>query len=135
RDTFKGSPTAEIMHQFKGKVHDLQSRPSADAARHREVVRLLIENRTQLFGFIFAAMRDYHAAEEVMQNVAVIVCEKASQYQPGSSFRAWVREIARRQVLQYSRQNNRTPFAVAPTDLDYLATAFDEMDQADLMED
>jgi RNA polymerase sigma-70 factor (ECF subfamily) len=95
-------------------------------AVHSEVVRLLIEYRTDIFAFIFAAVRDYDAAEEVMQNVSVVVCEKAQEYEPGTNFRAWAREIARRQVLQYSRQSKRSPSPLTSAELEYLAAAFDE---------
>lgn len=104
-------------------------------AAHSEVVKLLIEHRSELFAFIFAALRDHHAAEEVMQNVAVVVCDKAKQFQKGSNFRAWAREIARRQVLQYIRESSRVPRAVAPAEIELLANAFQEAERDGLLED
>lgn len=100
-----------------------------------EVFKLLIENRTRLFAFIFTAVRDHHAAEEILQNVAVVVCDKADQYQSGTSFQAWSREIARRQVLQYFRESKRGPSVLAPADLDYLTRAFDEVEKDGRMEE
>lgn len=104
-------------------------------AAQKEVFKLLIECRSDLFALIFAALRDHHSAEEVMQNVAVVVCEKSGRYQSGTSFRAWAREIARRQILEYLRRRKRGPQAMSPTDLDYLVTAFEEVDHEGLMLD
>lgn len=104
-------------------------------AAQAEVFKLLIECRGDLFALILAALRDHHSAEEVMQNVAVVVCEKSEQYQSGTSFRAWAREIARRQILEYLRRCKRGPQAISPSDLDYLVTAFEEVDREGLMVD
>jgi RNA polymerase sigma-70 factor (ECF subfamily) len=100
-----------------------------------DVVRHLIEYRTDIFAFIYAAVRDHHAAEEIMQNVSVVICNKAKEYEPGTNFRAWAREIARRQVLQYGRRNRRGPSALAPCELEYLVAAFDEAERSGLLED
>ena len=94
-----------------------------------DVVRLLIEHRTQLFAFIFAAMHDYHAAEEVFQDVSVVICNKANSWDPGSSFRSWAFEIARRQVLQFYRESQQRPGALSPSDLEHLASAFSLVEQ------
>jgi RNA polymerase sigma-70 factor (ECF subfamily) len=104
-------------------------------ADHSEVVRLLIEHRIDLFAFILAAVRDNRAAEEVMQNVAVVICNKSDQYECGTNFRAWAREIARRQILQFNREKKRGPGTLSPSELEYLVTAFDEAERDGLLED
>jgi RNA polymerase sigma-70 factor, ECF subfamily len=100
-----------------------------------DIVRLLIEHRTDIFAFIFAAVREYHAAEEIMQNVSVVICDKALEYKAGTNFRAWAREIARRQILQFGRQNRRGPSALSPIEIDHLAAAFDEAEKEGLLQD
>lgn len=104
-------------------------------ADHSEVVKLLIEHRIDLFAFILAAVRDYRVAEDVMQNVAVVICNKVDQYESGTNFRAWAREIARRQILELNRGSKRGPKTLAPSDLEYLVAAFEEAEQGGLLED
>ena len=62
------------------------------------VVRLLMEHRASLFSYIYTAVRDFDVAEEVFQEVSVAVCESYESFEPGTNFRAWAREIARRRV-------------------------------------
>ena len=80
-----------------------------DPHQHQsEVLRLLLEHRDWLFAYIFAIVRDYHVAEDLFQESSVAVCESAADFQLGTSFGAWAREIARRRVLAYFRTSRRT---------------------------
>src|SRR5215510_4591025 len=74
--------------------------------RH-EVLRLLLEHRDSLFGYIYAIVRDFHVAEDLFQESSVAVCQSATDFQLGTSFGAWAREIARRRVLAYFRTSRR----------------------------
>lgn len=93
-----------------------------------EVVRLLIEERTSLFTFILAIVRDYYAAEDVLQEVSVAVCESSDQFQPGTNFGAWAREIARRRMLASRRAALRFPAALTDDNLPRLEAAFEQVD-------
>ena len=101
----------------------------------REVVRLIIESRTELFAFILSAVRDYDAAEDVLQNVSLVLCDKADEYQSGTSFQAWAREIARRKILEYFRRSKRVPDTMPTPDLEQLLTAFNEIERKSMVEE
>ena len=74
---------------------------------------MLMRQRTALLAFILASVRNYHDAEEILQEVCVVVCRKADQFKPGTNFLAWVRTIAARTMLSYRRRNHKT-IAVDP---------------------
>ena len=93
-----------------------------------EIVRLLMEHRGTIFAFIFASVRDYDAAEEVLQDVSVVICENSESFETGTNFGAWAREIARRRILAYYRSAKRSPARLSEEDLQNLQAGFDAVD-------
>ena len=75
--------------------------------RHGEMVRLLMQHRTALYGFIFACVRNHDDTEDSLQNVSVAVTESIGQLTDESGFLPWAREIARRRVLAHRRVMRR----------------------------
>jgi RNA polymerase sigma-70 factor (ECF subfamily) len=82
----------------------------------RDVLKELLSGRSELFGFIRAILRNTHDAEDVFQEVARIVLEKSAEASQTADFRAWVKEIARRQVLQHYRTLRSRKAAGVPTE-------------------
>lgn len=93
-------------------------------ARRREVLRLLLEHRSMLFAFVLSIARDFDRAEDVFQDVSVVVCERYAQFVPGTDFGAWVREIARRRIWSRSRSEGKLPLALPAESLDHVEAAF-----------
>ena len=65
----------------------------------REVMRLALEHRAPLWGFLMGLTKDPQKAEDVFQNTYLVLCEKWEQYQPGTNFLAWARQVARFEFL------------------------------------
>ncbi len=74
--------------------------------RH-ELVKLFLENRDAILGFIIALTRDYATAEDVFQEVALAVMDQAAKEPQINNFMPWVREIARRKVGEHYRKSAR----------------------------
>src|SRR5262245_33871538 len=81
-----------------------------------DVLKELLSYRSELFGFIRAILRKTHDAEDVFQEVARIVLEKSAEASQVLDFRAWVKEIARRQALQHYRALRNRKAAGVPTE-------------------
>lgn len=94
----------------------------------REVQRLFLQQANRLRGFILGLLPDRASAEDVLQEVFLIVTAKAAEFQSGTDFIAWVRAIARLTVLEHRRQ--RFPAARQLTDeaWDVLAESAQEVD-------
>src|SRR6516165_9269625 len=75
--------------------------------RHAEVVRLLMQHRTALYGFIYACVRNHDDTEDIIQNVSVAVTESIGQLKDEAGFLPWAREIARRRILAHRRTAKR----------------------------
>jgi len=78
----------------------------------RMVMRLALEHRAQLWGFLIGLAKDPAKAEDLFQNTYLILCEKWAQYRPGTNFLAWARQIARFEFLA-SVDPERRPFVTA----------------------
>jgi RNA polymerase sigma-70 factor, ECF subfamily len=68
-----------------------------------DALKELLGYRSELLGFIRAILRNPSDAEDLFQETCRIILEKAGQAEPILDFRAWAKEIARRQVLQHYR--------------------------------
>ncbi len=98
-------------------------------ATKEEIFRLFVEHRSSLFAFLLATTRDYDLSEEILQDVCVVACNKSKQFQSGSNFRAWAREIARRTMLGRFRDRSKSPVLLTEEVLELLAKGFDETDE------
>ena len=63
------------------------------------LIQKYMQLRSEFMGYLYAITRDVELAEEVYQNAAVVVIEKANQQELIRDFRAWAKEVVRRQAL------------------------------------
>jgi len=93
-----------------------------------ELVKRFLENRDVILSFIYALTRDYDAAEEIFQNVAVAILQESSRPARIDNFLGWAREVARHRVADYYRQQARRSAHEQPASgmIDVIAQAFAE---------
>ncbi len=92
-----------------------------------DLVKLLLEHRDGLFGFVFALTHDREAAEEIFQEVGLAVVEEAGKKTAVARFLPWAHELARRRVSEYFRKKARRRALEHSEPLDeVLAQAFQE---------
>ena len=85
-------------------------------------------------GYLYAITRDAELAEEVYQNAAVVVMEKAEMPEKIGNFRAWAKEVVRRQALHAIRArevSSRRGRAMSPELLDAISNAFTDDESRD----
>jgi RNA polymerase sigma-70 factor (ECF subfamily) len=82
-----------------------------------DVLREFVKNRSNLFAFILSIVRDFAFAEEILQEVAVVVCDQWEDFEPGTNFGAWAARIARNKIFNLNRASRRelllSPEAIA----------------------
>ena len=126
-ETLMSTSTDDPMQKVSETIGGLAG-AMTESGEHGEVVRLLMEHRGSLFAFILAVVRDYDAAEDVLQEVSVAVCEASDQFRVGTNFGAWAREIARRRILANNRAGARFPASMTDEDLRRLEAGFEKAD-------
>ncbi|HZE96066.1 MAG TPA: sigma-70 family RNA polymerase sigma factor [Planctomycetota bacterium] len=89
------------------------------------LIKQLLRNQSLLMGYLVAITRDLGAAEEIFQNVAVVVLEQGAR-ESIRDFQAWAKEIVRRQALHYLRESTRArQRSMAPELLEGLSSALE----------
>ncbi|MBN1675343.1 MAG: sigma-70 family RNA polymerase sigma factor [Kiritimatiellae bacterium] len=88
-----------------------------------EVIRLAIEHRARIWGYLMGLTKDPYKAEDLLQNTYVVVYEKWDRYTLGTNFLAWVLTIARNQFLM-SVDPKRHPLVA--TEMDVLERVLSE---------
>lgn len=94
-------------------------------------IKELLRYQGEFLAYLMAITRDFEAAEEVFQNAAVVIIEGATAAEPIRNFRAWAKEIVRRQALYYLRkqgQQARHLRSIDPDLFEAISDAFLEED-------
>jgi RNA polymerase sigma-70 factor, ECF subfamily len=72
--------------------------------RHNLFVELITRHQSQLYGYIFALVRNREDADDLFQSVGLILWRKFESFQPDSSFVAWAGQTARFVARNFLRQ-------------------------------
>lgn len=94
-------------------------------------IKEFLRYQGEFMAYLMAILRDFDAAEEVFQNAAVVIVEGATAGEPIRNFRAWAKEIVRRQALYRLRkqaQDARLFRPIAPELFEAISAAFMEED-------
>ena len=66
---------------------------------HHDFLRRFTLAQPALRRYVLAHVPDFHQAEDVLQEVAVVLWDRIGEYQPDRSFQAWAFGIARNKIL------------------------------------
>lgn len=75
--------------------------------RTTEFVQQLTDAQRRLYAFILSLMVHPDDAEDVLQEVNLVLWQKSGEFQPGTSFDAWAYKVAHLQVLAYRKRVQR----------------------------
>lgn len=112
--------------QKESPVNLSESSPS----KEEEFVALFAANQRRLHAYVLAMVFDANSAADILQETNIVLWQKFEQYEPGTNFLAWAREIARIAVLRYRQKTSRRLVPVDPTQLEELAIGFSEATDA-----
>lgn len=79
--------------------------------------------------YINALVPDFHAAEDILQAVAVIVVRKFDQFDDAKPFLAWALGIARNEVLHHRRSKAREHVMFNGELMEMLASGFAQQEE------
>ena len=95
----------------------------------KPMIQQYLQLRSEFIGYLYAITRDSDLAEEVYQNAAVVVMKKDGDSETIQNFRAWSKEVIRRQALYAIRQREKSSKltrALPPELLDAVSNVFME---------
>lgn len=98
-------------------------------------IQQYLQFRSEFMGYLYAITRDTDLSEEIYQNAAVVVMEQAGKTETIRDFRAWAKEVVRRQAFHAIRKrakSSKLTRIVSPELIDVVSAAFLE-DQTEVM--
>lgn len=72
-----------------------------------EFMRLFLANQRRFFGLILSLVGNIADAEDVLQDVSVVMWQKFDAYRAGTDFAAWGLRIARLETMNFVRKRRR----------------------------
>jgi RNA polymerase sigma-70 factor (ECF subfamily) len=88
-------------------------------------LRLFLRHQEDLRAFLGSVVRDRAAAEDLFQEISLVLWQSFAQYDPARPFGAWARGIAVKKVLQGREKSRRLPLAFSPQAIQAVADAYD----------
>jgi RNA polymerase sigma-70 factor, ECF subfamily len=106
--------------------------PADDDERRDAFARLFAQHDRWLFAYLVSLLGNSAYAEEVFQEVCVVLWREHATFQLGTDFVRWVSVIAHNQVYRFRRQQRRTGPQLSDAAIDLLTR--DAVQRADLLE-
>ena len=78
-----------------------------DPTNPEDYLRLLAQHDRWLATYVYSLVSSSHDAEDILQEVKVVLWREFPKFESGSNFRAWARTIAMHQILNYRRAVKR----------------------------
>ena len=76
--------------------------------KHEQLTVRWAQSQPLIASFISSLVPDFHDADDILQNVAMVTVRKYEQFDPNRSFVAWAIGIAKNEILKYqSKQGKR----------------------------
>ena len=104
----------------------------SEIERRDAFARLFAQHDRWLFAYLVSLLGSSVHAEEVFQEVCVVLWREYETFQLGTDFVKWVSVIAHNQVHRFRRQQKRVGPQLSDLAVDMLAE--DALDRADLLE-
>ncbi len=92
-----------------------------------QLARLWTESQPVVASYVLSLVRDFHAAEDVLQQVAVVLVREFEKYDRGRPFLNWALGIARNVALKSRRDSARGISRLLETELlEQIQSGFEE---------
>ena len=93
--------------------------------KHADFLKIFMSNRHEIIAFIKGTVRNPAAAEDIFQEVSVILWDKFDQYDSSRSFKAWARGIASNKIMQYWDKQKKGAVLFSPEIMESILAAYE----------
>jgi len=89
--------------------------------------RLWTRAQPLVASYVASLVADFHEADDIVQDVAVVLVRKFGEYDESRSFLGWAMGIARNEILQHRRAHARAFLSFDSALTERVAAAFDRL--------
>jgi RNA polymerase sigma-70 factor (ECF subfamily) len=104
-----------------------------DVEKIEKMLEEFFTHQGMLKGYIFSAVRDYHAAEDILQEMAILITQKASDFNFDRPVSPWLTGVAKMHIRRWFQQSGRRPQHVSFDMLDLCLTDHGEFESAAML--
>ena len=104
-----------------------------DEFRRESFARVFAQHNRWLHAYLLSILADFGSAEEVFQEVCVILWREYEKFDPETDFRRWASVIARNKVYQFRASQARRGNRLSNEVLELIS--HQALEQSDLLED
>jgi RNA polymerase sigma-70 factor (ECF subfamily) len=90
---------------------------------------LFLRHQHEVRAFVASVVRDAHRAEDVVQEVSLVLWRKFDTYDPSRPFGAWARGVATLEVLKERDRGRRDLPVLSPEGIEAVRRAYDETER------
>ena len=94
-----------------------------------KLAALWTKAQSTVAGFIFAMIPDSQAADDVLQETAMVCVRKFHTYDPSRSFDAWAVGIARYEVFAWRRNHANRPHLLDDATVERIADSYERLSE------
>jgi len=127
-----GDPEFSGVGSFDGDDQRQMDDRQSDDRQRDAFARLFAQHDRWLFAYLVSLLGSSAAAEEVFQEVCVVLWREHETFELGTDFVKWVSVIAHHQVQRYRRQRRRVGPQLSDAVVDLLSC--DAVERVDLLE-
>ena len=98
------------------------------------VQKLFVRHSSAIRSFILSLVPDFELADDILQDVFVVVTEKASSFETGTNFVAWARKIARHKIMNAQQRFRGRARVLSPGTLEALCEQMPPEEDSDRIE-
>jgi RNA polymerase sigma-70 factor, ECF subfamily len=124
-------PRINRVSQFA--VYDADSARSSSAGQIAEFEHHFSQCESEIQAFVFTLLPHWPDVEDIVQRTRIVLWQKFSTFEPGSSFKAWALQVARFEVNNFRRTQRSDRLCFDDALVDSLAevrtTLADELDR------
>ncbi len=89
-----------------------------------QAVAFLARHQRMVQAYAYSIVNDFHLAEDVYQEVSMIVASKWEEIPEGDAREYWLKEVIRRKALELRRRHRQRESLLSAEALEQVATAF-----------
>src|SRR5436190_21994443 len=97
---------------------------------HEDFLKRFLRHQADLKAFLGSVVRDRSVAEDLFQEVSLVLWQNYATYDPAKPFGAWARGVAVKKVLQGREKSRLLPLAFSPQAIEAVLGAYERGDAA-----
>ena len=95
---------------------------------NEDFLKLFLRHQGDLRAFLGSVVRDRAAADDLFQEISLVLWQSFAHYDPARPFGAWARGVAVKKVLQGREKSRRLPLLFSPQAIQAVVEAYDRTD-------